>query len=221
MSSPLPARILRRPPRRRVGLFGGSFNPAHAGHRHVAELALKYLDLDEVWWLVSPQNPLKARDDMAPLARRLAVAARLARHPNMRATAIETALGTRYTADTLAALVRRFPRVRFVWLMGADNLRQMTRWENWPQIFRTMPVAIFARPAYSVNALAGKAARRFSTARRRPRKARRLAELEPPAWVFFHARLHPASATRLREERRRKKAAARRAGQAKLATQRP
>lgn len=196
---PIPARTLGFQPKRRVGLLGGSFNPAHEGHRHIAELALRHLGLDEVWFLVSPGNPLKEAKGMAPLAKRLASAAAQAHHPRLRAVAIEQALGTRYTADTLAALIRRFPRTSFVWLMGADNLIQLPRWERWSSIFNTVPIAVFARPSYSTNALAGKAAHRFSPARRRSlRQATRLASRKPPAWVFLHTRLHPASATSIR-----------------------
>ncbi len=164
-------------------------------------LALQRLGLDEIWLLVSPQNPLKSRRDMAPLAARLASAARLSRHPALRATAVETALKSRYTADTLARLASRFPRTRFVWIMGADNLRQIVDWERWPSIFARTPIAVFARPAYSLRALANKAAHRFAKARRPPRCAARLAFSEPPAWVFLHTRLHPASATSIRAAR--------------------
>jgi nicotinate-nucleotide adenylyltransferase len=195
---PPSARVFGRAPRRRVGLLGGSFNPAHAGHRHISEIALKYLKLDEVWWLVSPQNPLKPAADMAPLSARLASAARHCNHPRMRATSVEAELGTRYTADTLKALRRRFPRTQFVWLMGADNLRQIPRWEAWSSIFHLLPIAVFARPAYDLRALAGKAAIRFKKSRRFLRHAGRLASLTPPVWVFFHSRLHPASGTSIR-----------------------
>jgi nicotinate-nucleotide adenylyltransferase len=135
---------------------------------------------------------------MAPFAGRLAGARRLARHPRLRVTDIEARLGTRYTADTLRALRRRFPRVHFVWLMGADNLSQIPAWRDWPYIFHTVPVAIFARPTYSLRALAGKAARRFSRVRRPARAARNLAGNSPPAWVFFHSPLMPISASALR-----------------------
>jgi nicotinate-nucleotide adenylyltransferase len=196
----VPARALGFAPRRRIGLLGGSFNPAHAGHRWVALEALRALRLDEIWFLVSPGNPLKPAAGMAPLAERLASARALAAgHPRLRATAIEADLGTRFTADTLPALARRFPRARFVWLMGADNLAQLPAWRGWSSIFHAVPVAVLARPAYSVKALAGKAARRFSTARRGPRIGPRLAGLEPPVWVFLHTRLHPASASAIRE----------------------
>ncbi len=201
---PLPA--LGRSPRRRIGLLGGSFNPAHDGHIHIAREALKRLDLDEVWLLVSPQNPLKSARDMAPLATRLAGAkARCAVDPRIHALALETLMGTRYTADSLALLRQRFPKTRFVWLMGADNLGQIHRWQNWRSIFHAMVIAVFARPAYDVKALAGKAARALSTARVAPSRARSLATFDPPAWTFFPVRHHPASATRLRALTKRAK----------------
>jgi nicotinate-nucleotide adenylyltransferase len=188
--------------RRRVGLLGGSFNPAHQGHRHVAELALRLLGLDEVWLLVSPQNPLKPAAGMAPLAERLASARLVAAgHPRLRATAIEQRLGTRYTADTLGALRCRFPLSRFVWLMGADNLMQVSRWDRWMRIFRAVPVAILARSPYSQRALAAKAPRRLARFRLRTARAQGLSEAVPPAWVYLHIRLHPASATAIRARR--------------------
>ncbi len=202
MSRPLPARAFGRPPARRVGLLGGSFNPAHSGHRHLSELALKLLKLDEVWWLVSPQNPLKPVAGMASLKDRLAGARRAALHPRLRASAIEVQLGTRYTADTLRALARRFPRTHFVWLMGADNLVQIARWEAWSSIFHIMPVAVFARPAYSLRALAGQAAHKFWRYRLDPRRAGQLVDATPPAWAFFHTRLDAASATSIRRANR-------------------
>jgi nicotinate-nucleotide adenylyltransferase len=153
-----------------------------------------------VWWLVSPQNPLKKTRGMAPFAERLAGARRLAQHPRLRVTDIEARLGTRYTADTLRALRRRFPHHDFVWLMGADNLSQIPVWRAWSYIFHTLPVAIFARPTYSLKALAGKAARRFNRVRRPERAARQIPG-KAPAWVFFHTRLMPISATALRAQK--------------------
>jgi nicotinate-nucleotide adenylyltransferase len=152
---------------------------------------------------VSPGNPLKDPNGMAPLSERMASAAAQARHPRMRAVSIEGALGTRFTADTLSALVRRFPRTSFVWLMGADNLIQLPKWERWSSIFHSVPIAVFARPSYCTSALAGKAAHRFSAARQRSlHQATRLASRKPPAWVFLHTRLHPASATSIRARTR-------------------
>ena len=145
---------------RRIGLLGGSFNPAHRGHLHLSLTALQRLDLDEVWWLVSPQNPLKPVAGMAPFPVRLDQARQIAAgHKRIRVTDLENRLGrSRYTVDTLKALRRRFPRLRFVWLMGGDNLVQIRRWERWAEIFRTVPIAVFDRPSYSAKALAGLAA---------------------------------------------------------------
>jgi nicotinate-nucleotide adenylyltransferase len=187
---------------RRIGLLGGSFNPAHGGHLHISRLALQQLGLDEIWWLVSPQNPLKPAAGMAPFAERLAQAREIAageRHITV--SGIEAELGSAYTADTLKALRRRFPRARFVWLMGGDNLAQFPYWKQWQEIFRTVPIAVFARPGLNLKALAGPAAQRFARARLPVAAARRLALATPPAWVFFHTRLDPRSATRIRAER--------------------
>ena len=178
--------------------MGGSFNPAHDGHRHISLQALHCLDLDEVWWLVAPQNPLKPTDGMAPFAERISGAAKVADHPAIRVSGLEARLGTRYTADTLAALVRRFPSVRFVWLMGADNLAQISRWDRWESIFRRVAVAVFDRSPYSYKSLAGKAARRFARQRLSARRGLLLARVAPPAWVFLHLKRHPASATAIR-----------------------
>lgn len=186
---------------RRIGLLGGSFNPAHAGHRHISLLALKTLALDEVWWLVSPQNPLKSRDGMAPMAARLASARTIARHPRIHPTDLESRLGTRFTADTLRLLKRRRPGVRFVWIMGADNLGQIHRWQRWIEIFRLVPVAVFDRPTYCYPALAGRAAQRFRAFRRPGAAASGLASRKPPAWCFVAAARHPASATEIRQRR--------------------
>jgi nicotinate-nucleotide adenylyltransferase len=183
---------------RRVGLLGGSFNPAHGGHLHISRLALQRLKLDEVWWLVSPQNPLKPAKGMAPFAERLASAMATIRDPRIKATGIETRLDTRYTADTIDALRRRFPRTRFVWIMGADNLIQIRRWERWRHIFRAVPIAIFARPSYCLMGLSALAARRFARFRVPSWRARNLADLSPPAWAFFPSRLDARSATQIR-----------------------
>jgi nicotinate-nucleotide adenylyltransferase len=187
----------------RVGLLGGSFNPAHDGHRFISLYALKALALDEVWWLVTPQNPLKPARGMATLAERTAEARMVAAHPRIRVTAIETGLGTRFTADTLAALVRRFARTRFVWLMGADNLRQMPRWRHWQTIYETVPVAVLSRPTYSLSALGGLAARRYARRRVDEQRARSLVDGKPPVWTFLRNPWHPASATAIRRERSR------------------
>ena len=189
-------------PPRRVGLLGGSFNPAHAGHRHLSLEALKRLDLDEVWWLVAPQNPLKPARGMAPYETRLAeAAASLAHDRRIRVLNLEAQLGTHYTADTLDALRRRFPRTRFVWLMGADNLAQIRHWRRWTDIFDRVPIAVFARPTYCLKGLAELAAKRYAHQRAAPEAARRLAELAPPVWAFLPIRLDTSSATDIRSHR--------------------
>ncbi len=181
-----------------VGLLGGSFNPAHAGHLHVARLALRALRLGQVWLLVSPGNPLKPRAGMAPLAARLASARRIADGRRIVATDIERHLHTRYTLDTLRALRRLFPRVRFVWLMGADNLTQLPRWRGWTAIARTVPLAVLPRPTYTRAALASHAARRLAPARRCARQGPLLATLAAPAWLVLGGRQNSLSATALR-----------------------
>ena len=185
----------------RIGILGGSFNPAHRGHLDISLKALRQLGLDQVWWLVSPQNPLKPADGMAPFAERLAAARRMARNPRIRVTDLEQRLGSRYTAESLKLLRRRFPETRFVWLMGADNLAQIAQWRDWQQIFHLVPIAVFARPSYCFRALAAKAARRFARYRLKEGAGRRLATSEPPAWLFVHGRLNPISATEIRRRR--------------------
>jgi nicotinate-nucleotide adenylyltransferase len=184
-------------PGRRIGLFGGSFNPPHQGHRHASLMALTRLGLDEVWWLVSPQNPLKP-EASAPLKERLAAARRLARHPRLKVTDLETRLGTSYTADTLTALKARYPGVAFVFIMGADNLAGLSRWRRWTQIMETVPLAVIARPGTGYPALATQPAQRYRRFRLPEEAARRLPGAQPPAWVFLHGRLDPTSSTRLR-----------------------
>ncbi|MEX0759228.1 MAG: nicotinate-nucleotide adenylyltransferase [Tistlia sp.] len=182
----------------RIGLLGGSFNPAHDGHLHISLLALQRLRLDGLWWLVSPQNPLKPAAGMAPHALRLSRARALARHRDLTVTGIETLFGTRATADTLTLLTRYFPGVHFVWVMGADNLAQIARWERWQRIFHTAAIAIFDRPTYSHRALAAKAARRFRRARVVGRATSELAVQPLPAWAFLPIPLSTLSATDLR-----------------------
>ena len=178
-----------------TGLLGGSFNPAHGGHRAISLGALRRLSLQEVWWLVSPGNPLKPEKGMAPLAARFASARRMARRAPIRVTAIEAELGTRYTADTLRKLCGTQRDCRFVWLMGADNLAQISEWKDWQQIFHLLPIAVFDRPTYTYKAMAAQAARRFQAFRRPEQAAGRLAITPPPAWAFMHHRLNPISAT--------------------------
>ena len=181
----------------RIGLLGGSFNPAHEGHVHVSRAALKSLGLDYVWWLVSPQNPLKPKRGMASFAKRLEAAQSLAsRHPRMFATGIEETLGTRFTIDSLTALKRRFPDTRFVWVMGSDNLVQIPRWRSWQTIFSLVPVAVVARPGSALAARGSKAANRFRTAARPADSG--FADRAPPAWTVIEVKRSSASGTRLR-----------------------
>ena len=176
--------------------MGGSFNPAHEGHLHASTLALKQLHLDYVWWLVSPQNPLKGVTEMAGLQTRLQSAKALARHPRIVVTDIEDQLGTRFTVDTLRALKHRFPQLRFVWLMGSDNMVQLPRWRNWQEIFEAMPVAVVARPGTAIRARNSKAATRFLASYVAP--SRHICVKQPPVWTILDAKRHPASATSLR-----------------------
>ena len=187
-----------RPPGRTIGLLGGSFNPAHEGHRHVSLLALKRLGLHEVWWLVSPQNPLKPRAGMAAFDERLAGARAEARDRRLRVSDIERRLGSCYSVDTVARLKRRFPRHRLVWIVGADNLPTLAQWRRWPALFRSLPVAVIDRWPYSRYASVVKPAKRFARRRMAERRARGLARCKPPAWMLIHGPLHPASATALR-----------------------
>lgn len=188
------------PPLIKTGLLGGSFNPAHAAHRQISLMAAKALGLDEVWWLVSPGNPLKPKAGMAPLAVRLRSARAMARRSPIRPTAIEQALGTRFTVDTLKALKARHPKRHFVWLMGADNLAQLSDWKNWREIARTMPIAVVARPGYDGAAQASRAMgwlRGFV----RPRSAAKQWTMwRPPALVLLRFRPDKTSATALRRE---------------------
>lgn len=184
---------------KKIGLLGGSFNPAHNGHRAISLFARAALDLDEIWWLVSPGNPLKPAKGMAPLPARLAHARKVARRAPIRATAIERQLGTRYTVDTLRELTRRYPHNRFIWLMGADNLGQFSQWRDWRGIARQMPIAVIARPGYDRGARGSVA---MSWLRRFVRSARQSADWtnwRPPALVLLRFRPDPRSATLLRQ----------------------
>jgi nicotinate-nucleotide adenylyltransferase len=180
----------------RVGLLGGSFNPAHDGHLYASVLALKQLQLDYVWWLVSPQNPLKETSGMADFGARLSAARQFARHPRIIVSGIESELGTRFTVDTLTGLTRRFPQLRFVWLMGSDNLLQLPRWRNWRQIFATVPVAVVARPGTALAARTSKAATVFRDDYVPP--SRHFSVMRPPVWTVLDGRRNTLSATFLR-----------------------
>jgi len=185
----------------RIGLLGGSFNPAHAGHIHISVLSMQLLALDQVWWLVSPQNPLKPMAGMAPLAERLEGARQTAAGHAIIATDIEQHLRTRFTADTLIGLRQKFPDGRFVWLMGADNLSGIDRWERWQQVFESVPIAVFARPGYTENAENAKASRHFARYRLDSTRAHELADMSPPVWVFLKTPENPLSATNIRAGR--------------------
>lgn len=189
---------LRLEPGMRVGLFGGSFNPAHDGHAHVAETALTRLGLDRVVWLVSPRNPLKDARETAPLETRMASARHWARGPAMIVSDFETRAGTSWTVDTLRALQARHPGVRFVWLMGSDNLETFDAWRGWTDIMRMMPMAVIARPGSLLESRSAPAARRFAFARVPAAQARLLPGMAAPAWTYLAAPLNPRSSTALR-----------------------
>jgi nicotinate-nucleotide adenylyltransferase len=180
-----------------VGLFGGSFDPPHAGHIHVSREALKRLRLDRLWWLASPGNPLKEKGP-APLERRIAAARKLIRHPRIVVTDIEARLGTRYTAETLDGLGALYPGVRFVWIMGADNLAQFHRWQRWDGIMRSVPVAVLARPGLGVSARTARAARIFEGARLPGTAARLLPRATPPAWTYLEIPMIDVSSSAIR-----------------------
>jgi nicotinate-nucleotide adenylyltransferase len=185
----------------RIGLFGGSFNPAHYGHYRVALYALKRLELDWVWWLVSPQNPLKDPAETGEYVARLAFARELARHPRFVVTDIEQQMQARTTAETLRGLRPLLRRGRFVWIMGADSFANLHRWHDWLEIAQSLPLAVLARPGYSLRALGGPAATRFSEAQLPSELAPRLADMNPPAWCFIPMPLRPESSTAIRRGR--------------------
>ena len=200
-TSPAPfARIPPVAPGMRVGLYGGSFNPAHEAHRAASLLALKRLRLDRVWWLVTPGNPLKDNRALPPLGERLEQARTVADHPALVPTGLEAGLGTRFSFDTVATLVRRFPGVRFVWLMGADNLAAFHRWQHWREIAALVPIAIIDRPGCTFPAMASPAAQALARWRMPESEAAALPLMRPPAWVFLHGLKSPLSSTRLRGE---------------------
>ncbi len=180
-----------------VGLFGGSFDPAHAGHVHVSREALKRFGLDRVWWLVSPGNPLKAAGP-APIDRRLAYARNLVTHPRIEVTDIEARLGTRYTGETLEALFQLYPGVRFVWLMGADNLAEFHRWQRWDWIMENVPIGVLARPGQRISARTAKAAQIYRDFKVPASGARGLARMQAPAWCFLNVPMVDLSSTEIR-----------------------
>jgi len=183
-------------PNLRIGLLGGSFNPPHEGHVHISDVALKRLGLDYVWWLVSPQNPLKSKRHTAPLDKRVALARRLVHEKRVIVTDVERALGTRYTVDTLEALKRRFPEAKFVWLMGSDNLAGFHLWKDWPRIVELMPVAVVMRPGSMLAPLQAKAMQRFW--RIRGKTMRGFRGVRAPALVVVGGPRNTQSSTALR-----------------------
>jgi nicotinate-nucleotide adenylyltransferase len=194
----VPARPTPFAPGMKIGLLGGSFNPPHEGHREASLLALRRLNLHRIWWLVSPGNPLKDAGDLAPLASRLEAARRVSQHPRIKITAIEPAIGSIYTFDTISYLKRRCPDVHFVWLMGADNFRYFDRWQRWRGIAALVPIAIIDRPGYTLTALHGRAAEALAPYRRDESDAPCLATAAPPAFMFLHGPRSPMSSTALR-----------------------
>lgn len=182
-----------------VGLLGGSFDPAHDGHAHITREALKRFGLDHVWWLVSPGNPLKTRGP-APLDKRLEKARAVMDHPRVQVTDIEARLGTRYTAETLRRLLARYPDVRFVWLMGADNLAQLHHWQDWRQIMEMVPVGVLARPGDRISARRSVAAQHYDTARLPGPASQLLATRTAPCWCYINLPLSSASSSAIRAE---------------------
>ncbi len=183
----------------KIGLLGGSFNPAHAGHRLVSTMAIQQLGLDQIWWLVSPQNPLKSEAEMAPLGERLKSANKIADHPRIVVTDIESQLDTQYTIDTVHALQQRFRDVRFIWLMGADNMIQLPKWSKWRELVDTIPIAIYPRPGFTLKARLSPAASTYRTAWLDRSDATLLPSLKAPALCFLEGPENPISATSIRQ----------------------
>lgn len=184
-------------PNQTIGLLGGSFDPPHEGHLHISEEALKRFNLDRIWWLVTPVNPLKSRGP-APLDHRLKACEKLLQHPRIEATDFERHSGTRYTAQTLQALFKTYPRTRFIWLMGADNLADFHRWDSWKWIMENVPVGVLARPGQRTAARISPAAKRFEFARISGKESHQLAHADSPAWCFINVPMNKASSTAIR-----------------------
>jgi nicotinate-nucleotide adenylyltransferase len=194
-------------PNMRIGLLGGTFNPPHAAHRDISLTALKRLGLDQVWWLVTPGNPLKDVSKLPKLAERVAAAREVASHPRIEVSGFDSGDHTSYTIDLLTKLKRRFPGVNFVWLMGADNLPEFHRWRAWEEIFAAVPIAVLDRPGFRLKACASKAAQRFSEYQVDESDARGLARLVPPAWTILTHKLSTLSSTELRARKAKRKKA--------------
>ena len=187
----------------RIGLLGGSFDPAHAGHEQMTRVALARFGLDRVWWLVSPGNPLKT-EGPAPLLMRMERARRLMRHPRVQITDIEARIGTRMTADTISVLQQLYRGVHFVWLMGSDNLVQLDQWDRWRDIAGRVPMGIVARPGTRLTGRNARAARILGPAARLPEsRAQGLALYKPPAWVLINMPMTSLSSTAIRQQQKR------------------
>jgi nicotinate-nucleotide adenylyltransferase len=186
----------------KIGLLGGSFNPAHEGHRQISLAALRLLNLDQIWWLVSPQNPLKSSEGMADFDERLEAAEKIASHPNIHVSDFEARIGEQRTARTIAALKVTYSQHKFVWLMGADNMIQLPKWQQWQRIMEMVPVAIFNRPGYTYKSLNGKVAHMYRKRRvlntLHGDNRRKLAEMAPPAWAFLPETTIDLSSTQIR-----------------------
>jgi nicotinate-nucleotide adenylyltransferase len=197
-----PARYLRMPhveSGMAVGLFGGSFNPPHAGHVLLAEIALRRLRLDQLWWIVTPGNPLKNLKELMPLKERIAACEKLAGDPRIKVTAFEAAHHIRYTADTLALVKQKHPDVNFVWLMGADSLKNFHLWQRWGKIAMTFPIAVIDRPGSTLSYMSSTVAKTFDYARTDEEDAPRLARMKAPAWTFIHGPRSSLSSSAIRK----------------------
>lgn len=201
VDDPVLREAMRLPPagdRQVIGLFGGSFNPPHEGHVHVSEVALKRAGLDQVWWLVTPGNPLKDHGELAPLGERVRMARSMITHPRIRVTAFEAAHGLSYTAETLAVIRRMRPRLEFVWIMGADNLAGFHRWQDWQAIAASVPIVVVDRPGSTLSFLSARAAIRLARHRIDESDASLIGRVKPPAWTFIHAPRIALSSTAIR-----------------------
>ncbi len=183
----------------RIGLLGGSFDPPHAGHLHISKVALARFGLDQVWWLVSPGNPLKTRGP-APLAQRMAACQAMVDHPRIKVSDFEARVGTRYTAKTLEALFTTYPELKFTWLMGADNLAGFHKWDRWTTIMENLPIGVIARPGDRISARLSPAAKRYEAYRINGRMSQILPDAAPPAWCFVNAPMLPISSTEIRAQ---------------------
>ncbi len=183
--------------KKKIGLLGGSFNPAHEGHVRITLSALKRFDLDEVWWLVSPRNPLKEQSP-EPMQQRMHDASQLITHPRVLVSNIEEGIGSRFTADTLAALKKLCPQKKFVWLMGADNLRQIDKWQNWHFIFKNFPIGVLARPGDQLAPLNSRAARVYRSYRLPMSQSHKLCHKSVPRWCYINLPMSNISSTKLR-----------------------